>query len=104
VDLAGRRIISDGSTLPLSDLEYRVLGALLSPAGRALSFRELRSLGWGDSPELPADVYSVRALVQRLRAKLRVAQADFEIHAVRGFGFRVTGAGSRDLQSVGTGE
>jgi DNA-binding response OmpR family regulator len=104
VDLAGRRIISDGSTLPLSDLEYRVLGALLSPAGRALSFRELRSLGWGDSPELPADVYSVRALVQRLRAKLRVAQADFEIHAVRGFGFRVTGAGSRDLQSVGTGD
>lgn len=88
VDLAGRRIVSDGATLPLSDLEYRVLSALLSPAGRALSFRELRATGWGDAPELPADVYSVRALVQRLRAKLKVAGAELSIEAVRGFGFR----------------
>ena len=72
VDLAGRRVISDGATLPLSDLEYRVLSALLSPPGRALSFRELRSSGWGDTQEIPADIYSVRALVQRLRAKLQV--------------------------------
>ena len=88
VDLAGRRIISDGSTLPLSDLEYRVLSALLSPPGRAISFRELRSTGWGDSPEIPADIYSVRALVQRLRAKLQVADAPLTIEAIRGFGFR----------------
>jgi len=96
VDLAGRRIVSDGATLPLSDLEYRVLSALLSPPGRALSFRELRSLGWGDAPELPADVYSVRALVQRLRAKLQVALADLTIEAVRGFGFRASTRAVRD--------
>jgi DNA-binding response OmpR family regulator len=88
VDLAGRRIIADGITLPLSDLEYRVLSALLSPPGRALSFRELRSTGWEDSQEIPADIYSVRALVQRLRAKLQVAEAQVTIEAVRGFGFR----------------
>jgi DNA-binding response OmpR family regulator len=88
VDMAGRRIISDGATLPLSDLEYRVLSALLSPVGRAISFQELRSIGWGESPELPADVYSVRALVQRLRAKLEVAKAELRIEAVRGYGFR----------------
>jgi two-component system response regulator MtrA len=88
VDLAGRRIVSDGVSLPLSDLEYRVLSALLSPPGRALSFRELRSSGWGEAPEIPADVYSVRALVQRLRAKLQVAHADVTVEAVRGFGFR----------------
>jgi DNA-binding response OmpR family regulator len=90
VDLAGRRIISDGLTLPLSDLEYRVLKALLSPAGRALSFRELRKHGWGDAQEVPADIYSVRALVQRLRAKLEAARADLVIEAVRGYGFRAT--------------
>ena len=90
VDMAGRRIISDGATLPLSDLEYRVLSALLSPLGRAISFGELRAVGWGDAPELPADVYSVRALVQRLRAKLEVAQAEVRIDAVRGFGFRAS--------------
>jgi two-component system response regulator MtrA len=89
VDMTGRRIVTDGATLPLSDLEYRVLSGLLSPVGRAMSFQELRSVGWGESPELPADVYSVRALVQRLRAKLRVAKADIEIEAVRGYGFRV---------------
>jgi two-component system response regulator MtrA len=90
VDMTGRRIISDGASLPLSDLEYRVLSALLSPVGRAISFQELRSLGWGDSPELPADVYSVRALVQRLRAKLQVAEADVDIEAIRGYGFRAS--------------
>lgn len=90
VDLAGRRILSDGETLPLSDLEYRVLSALLSPIGRALSFKELRSIGWGDAPELPADVCSVRALIQRIRAKLHVAGADLRIDAIRSYGFRAT--------------
>jgi two-component system, OmpR family, response regulator MtrA len=90
VDLAGRRIVSAGETLPLSDLEYRVLSALLSPVGRALSYQELRSIGWGDTPELPADVYSVRALIQRLRSKLQVADADLRIEAIRGYGFRTS--------------
>lgn len=90
VDLTGRRIVIDGATLPLSDLEFRVLSALLSPPGRALSFRELRASCWGDAPEIPADVYSVRALVQRLRAKLQVADAQVTIESIRGFGFRAT--------------
>lgn len=88
VDLNGRRILSDGASLPLSDLEYRVLSALLIPPGRAVSFAELRASGWGDGPEMPADVYAIRALVQRLRAKLEVARVGVTITAVRGFGFR----------------
>ena len=93
VDMTGRRILSGGAGLPLSDLEYRVLSALLSPVGRAISFQELRSIGWGELPELPADVYSVRALIQRLRAKLQVAKADVEIEAIRGYGFRSRSGG-----------
>jgi DNA-binding response OmpR family regulator len=88
VDLAGRRILVDGATLPLSDLEFRVLSELLSPPGRALSFRELRRCGWGDGTAVTADRYTVRALVQRLRAKLEVAGTEIQIRAVRGFGFR----------------
>jgi Response regulators consisting of a CheY-like receiver domain and a winged-helix DNA-binding domain len=88
VDLAGRRIVRDGEALPLSDLEYRVLSALLSPPGRAISYRDLRSIGWGEGPEISADIYSVRALVQRIRAKLQVAGADISIEAVKGFGLR----------------
>ena len=87
----------------MGDLEFRVLSALLSPAGRALSFRELRASCWGDTQELPADVYSVRALVQRLRAKLQVADAKLTIEAIRGFGFRAV-ASSVDHGSKGRRE
>lgn len=88
VDLAGRRIVSRGAVLPLSDLEFRVLRALLIRPGKALSFAEIRSEGWGDGLEMPFDVCSVRALVQRLRAKLRAEHAPIEVVSVRGFGFR----------------
>lgn len=47
VDLARHRIISEEIILPLSNLEYRVLSALLVPPGRALAFRELRGSGLG---------------------------------------------------------
>jgi DNA-binding winged helix-turn-helix (wHTH) protein len=88
VDLAGRRIVTRGTALPLSDREFRVLRVLLARSGTAMSFSELRSEGWGEGPEMPFDVCSVRALVQRLRAKLRAQHAPFEIVSVRGFGYR----------------
>jgi DNA-binding winged helix-turn-helix (wHTH) protein len=89
VDMSGRRIIHEGASLPLSELEFKVLGALLSEVGRAWSFRELRRAGWGDGPDLPVDPYTVKALIQRLRAKLEVARAPIVLEAVRGYGFRV---------------
>lgn len=88
VDMAGRRIIHDGASLPLSDLEFRVLGALLGEPQRAWSFRDLRRTAWGDGIEMPVDPYTVKALVQRLRAKLATANAPISIEAVRGYGFR----------------
>ncbi len=90
VDLAGRRIVHGGERLPLSDLEYRVLSTLLSPPGRAISYRELRRRGWGEGQEISADIYSVRGVVQRLRSKLLVAEAGIAIEAVRGYGLRAT--------------
>ena len=89
VDLSGRRVIHEGASLPLSELEFKVLGALLSEAGRAWSFSELRRAGWGDGPDLPVDPYTVKALIQRLRAKLEVAHAPIVVEAIRGYGFRV---------------
>jgi DNA-binding response OmpR family regulator len=89
LDMEARRILHEGASLPLSDLEFRVLGALMDPPGRALSFRDLRRVGWGDAPELPVDPYSVKALVQRLRAKLDTARTAVVIESVRGYGFRL---------------
>ena len=88
VDLEARRILADGVPLPLSDLEFCVLGALVARPGRARSFGELRSAGWGDGATLPGDVEALRALIQRLRRKLHAAGAEMEIEPVRGFGYR----------------
>jgi DNA-binding response OmpR family regulator len=88
VDIRARQILWQGNSLPLSQLEFQVLQTLLEEPGRALSFRELRRIGWGDGPEMPVDPYTVKALVQRLRAKLGSCNAPVEIEAVRGFGFR----------------
>lgn len=95
VDLDGRRIVWHGDSLPLSDREFRVLGSLLKVPGRAWSFAELRVAGWGDGPEMPVDPYTVKALVQRLRAKLAAAGAQIAIESVRGFGFRAIYAADR---------
>jgi DNA-binding response OmpR family regulator len=88
VDLSSRRVSFDGTPLNLTDLEFRVLAALMTRPGRAWSFRDLRRTGWGDGPDLYGDDQTVRALVQRLRKKLHVARVPIAIEAVRSFGFR----------------
>jgi len=89
IDLARRQILCWGRPVALTDLEFRVLAALASHPQSARSFRELRQAGWGDGPDLPFDIYPVRSLVQRLRLKLRAAEAPIRIEAVRGYGYRV---------------
>jgi DNA-binding response OmpR family regulator len=101
LDLPGRRVLADGEPLQLSDLEFRVLAVLLSKPGSAWTFRDLRRTGWGDSPELPIDAASVRSLIQRLRVKLRAAEADVTIGAVRGYGFRLEALGEEGRQRGG---
>ena len=88
VDLSSRRVSFDGTPLNVTDLEFRVLAALMARPGRAWSFRDLRRTGWGDGPDLYGDDQTVRALVQRLRRKLRAARVPIAIEAVRSFGFR----------------
>jgi DNA-binding response OmpR family regulator len=89
IDLISRRILCFGRALNLSDLEFRVLAALMSHPGRAWTFRDLRRAGWGEGPTFPMDMDSVRSLIQRLRLKLRAAEAPARVEAVRGFGFRI---------------
>jgi DNA-binding response OmpR family regulator len=74
----------------LSDLEFRVLGALVVRPGRARSFGDLRAAGWGEVPAMSGDVEALRALIQRLRRKLAAAGTGVEIEPVRGFGYRAT--------------
>jgi DNA-binding response OmpR family regulator len=89
VDLPGHQVLVRGEPLAHSELEFRVLSALLIRRGFALSFPELRRKGWGETPAMAIDAASVRSLVQRLRVKLRSSEANVSIEAVRGFGFRI---------------
>jgi DNA-binding response OmpR family regulator len=89
IDLARRQLLCWGRPVELTDLEFRVLAALTSQPESARSFRDLRRAGWGDGPDLPFDIYPVRSLVQRLRVKLRAAEAPIRIEAVRGYGYRI---------------
>ena len=91
VDHRAHCIRAEGRRLPLTELEFRVLGCLLAEPGRAWSYRELREAGWGPVPDLGDDPYVVRSVIQRLRRKLTAAHVDVRIEAVRGFGLRLVG-------------
>ena len=84
-----RRVIYRGRALPLTKLEFQVLAFLASEPERARSFHEIREAAWGEGPEYPDDVFSVRSTVQRLRRKLREAGVPAFLESVRGFGFRL---------------
>jgi len=89
VEMTERRVWVDGRPLELSDLEFRVLARLCERPGAAISFGEISRAGWGPSPHLPVDVYTIRSLIQRLRVKLRAMESPLRVEAVKGFGFRV---------------
>lgn len=89
VEMAARRISYRGVPLSLSDREFRVLSGLVNGSGRAFSFEEIRRLGWGEAGHVPIDIYSIRSLIQRLRAKLRAVAAPDAIAPVRSYGFRL---------------
>lgn len=95
VNLAKRTISWDGRDLRLSDREFQVLAALAAEPRRAWSFRDLRRIGWADEPDIGLDMCSLRAMMQRLRLKLRSAGMPLQIEAVRGYGFRFGEEGSR---------
>lgn len=84
-----RRVLFGGESLPLTELEYRVLVFLASEPERARSFQEIRKAAWGESPDLPDDVFSVRSAIQRLRRKVLDSGAPVAIESVRAFGFRL---------------
>lgn len=90
VDFPGRRVLLEGAPLDLTELEFRILAALLAHPGRAWSFQDLRMAGWGEGPELAGDVEALRALIQRIRRKLGARGSTVRIEAVRGYGFRGT--------------
>jgi DNA-binding response OmpR family regulator len=88
LDLGRREASVRGAPLELSRLDFDLLHALLSGAGRVLTREVLLEQVWGY--EAPGDPRAVDSAVKRLRAKLRALdpQADC-IVAVRGVGYKL---------------
>lgn len=103
VDHRGHCVRWGDRRLPLTELEFRVLGCLLAEPGRAWSYRELREAGWGPVPDLGDDPYVVRSVVQRVRRKLADAAVPARIEPVRGFGLRLVDADAAPVALVRRG-
>jgi rhodanese-related sulfurtransferase len=90
LDVGGQRLLVDGEPVPLTRLEFRVMGELLRAGGRVVSRQELRaSIGdWRGSRSRSVDLH-----VHRIRRKLPPAAADL-LTTEWGIGFRLrTGRG-----------
>jgi DNA-binding response OmpR family regulator len=86
-----RREAAVGETpLDLSRLEFDLLHALLTHAGRVLTREQLLEQVWGY--DYPGDTRAVDSVVKRLRAKLLAADPRADcIAAVRGVGYKLKG-------------
>lgn len=84
LDQMGRRVISNGVTLELTALEYRIFEDFFMNAGRVRTREELLSSVWGyqfEGYERTVDVH-----IARLRRKLGDSASNLE--TVRGMGYR----------------
>ena len=83
---------SGGVSLPLSNVEYRLLVAFADHPGEVLSRAQLVELTRSATSETENNERSIDLAVSRLRAKLREAPEDPRfIRTVRGRGYQFTG-------------
>jgi two-component system phosphate regulon response regulator PhoB len=86
LDMAGHRVLSEGSEIRLGPTEYRLLQFLMTHPDRVYSRTQLLDRVWG------ANVYveerTVDVHIRRLRKALSVVGADDYIQTVRGAGYR----------------
>ena len=68
IDYALRRVNLDGSPVPLTAMEYRMLAELSVNAGRVLTYGHLLERVWREKPD--ADMSPMRTMVAKLRTKL----------------------------------
>ena len=84
VDTRHRRVLVNGRSILLTDIEYRLLATLIARRGRTLSLLHLYQQVWQGNPTKGSRTVAMH--VSRLRAKLgRTAKL---IKTVRGVGYR----------------
>jgi len=91
IDRAAHTVTANGSSVPLTPIEYRLLLLLVERRGRVQSRPQLLQSVWESQPDIQTRTVDMH--VQRLRAKLGAAGGLIE--TVRGFGYRFRGEGTR---------
>jgi two-component system OmpR family response regulator len=87
-DANARQIMKDAAPLPLHRREFALLEALMRRANRVATRAELTSVVYGlDTAVSPG---ALDTLVSRVRKRLEDADANTEIHLVRGRGYLLT--------------
>lgn len=86
IDLAGREVTVDTTTLHLSAREFDLLALLASDVGRVWSFAALTEGVWGT--DYLGDREQLTSTVKRLRKRLALASG-CEVRSVHGVGYRL---------------
>ena len=88
INRGAHTVTADGTPVPLTPLEYRLLLLLLERRGRVQTRPQLLESVWESQPDIQTRTVDMH--VQRLRAKL--GAAGDQIETVRGFGYRFRAA------------
>jgi two-component system phosphate regulon response regulator PhoB len=91
IDRGAHNVTVNGSSVPLTPIEYRLLLLLVERRGRVQSRPQLLESVWESQPDIQTRTVDMH--VQRLRAKLGAAGGVIE--TVRGFGYRFRGESAR---------
>ena len=95
IDRAEHRVRVDGNDVELTPTEYKLLMTLAERRGRVQGRAQLLESVWDAAPDIQTRTVDMH--VQRLRSKL--GEAGDVIETVRGFGYRIRGAGSGSARS-----
>lgn len=88
IDLRARRVFEGDQVVPLTNMEFSLLSALVTNAGRVLSSVEAARLATGRLVDEPEASQTIKVYVRRLRQKLEAAglRSDLIVN-VRGRGY-----------------
>jgi DNA-binding response OmpR family regulator len=87
IDPARHRVTWRGNLVPLTRLEWQLLGSLASPPVTVWTYERLFGEVWGSS--YLGDTSILHSAVKRLRRKLRAAGDGVAVETVRGIGYRL---------------
>ena len=89
LDLKERQLTINKENIPLNRKEFDILNYFLLNKNRLVTKTALAEHVWGDNIDQADNFDFIYYQIKNLRKKLQTAQADIEIEAVYGFGYKL---------------